>query len=89
MTTIEEEDTKYRKRAPKHKDWRVVWTWSGTAHRSPDKLHQFLYGERVRKYATQQQAIQALVDWQQGRGLLAQACTTARGWSARVVPPTL
>jgi hypothetical protein len=77
---------RYRKRAPKRKEWRVEWTWIG----NPDDLNslgKMLHKRCSQPFATEKQARQALADWQKGRGIYGAIKTPARGWVARVIPP--
>jgi hypothetical protein len=77
---------RYRKRAPKRKEWRVEWTWIG----NPDELNRLgkmLHKRCSQPFATEKQARQALADWQKGRGIYGAIKTPARGWVARVIPP--
>lgn len=77
---------RYRKRAPKRKEWRVEWKWTG----NPDELNsigKMLHSPSSQPYATEKQARQALTDWQKGRGIYGAIKTPARGWVARIIPP--
>jgi hypothetical protein len=77
---------RYRKRAPKRKEWRVEWTWTG----NPGELNsigKMLHSTSSQPYATEKQARQALAGWQKGRGIYGAIRPPARGWVARIIPP--